>query len=280
MAINFVKNIENILSTEDTKIQGHRVRKCIRKSVGVFTIAPIYNDFRDSYIKYLLYLPYADTIELNAQEVTGKTFNLQLFVDVRTGAIKYYLFTGATLFRTVGGQCKMSLPVSASNIKGQAMDIVKGGVAVGSTALATASHTVKSAKLTEATTKTVGEGLHAEKVTTGGGLSFDVDAKELTKTTALNMFNLAQPNPTMVNGSYSPSTNIDDPQGVYLYKFIPDIHYNEGLKANYGIPNNEWSAIGSHRGYVEINDAKITGAIPSGYKSDIMQMLQNGIYVK
>lgn len=248
-----------------------RIDKIVRKNICSFGIAKKYFDFRDTLTRYYVYLPFAETTELENAKVLGRTLNIQCYFDVRTGSIKYYIFADSCLIKTVGGQVRLDMPVSATNPMAKYSQIRSGSASL-------LSQGVNAGR------KIVGGAIGGASQGGGTGALLGLDAGVLDTILSIpkalqTQAEIQSPMGYEFNGQYSPSTCVDDPLDVYLYTVEPNIIYDSGIRNNYGLPSNVFDAINSHRGFIECDDVRLTGEIPQDDKLEIMQALKNGVYI-
>lgn len=243
----------DIVDSTAVTINGTEVKRCKPpKTVVSRYIAPIYNDWRQYYTNYYLYLPFVGIVALESERYVGHTLTVRLFVDVRTANIKFYILSDDVLMEQYESSCRVSLPCSSA-----------------SPYSATRS---KVASAEQLLTNTVGV---ASGVATGntGAVVGSI------RSGVSNAYGVIQPIPKKSVGSFSPSTAIYDSLHIYIMTETPEIIVDEGLKNNYGMPCNIWSSIGSHSGYIEVDDIRLKGAIPPDDKAEILNALKSGIYV-
>lgn len=280
--INLTQAITDLTSLPEIQtFSARRVNKIKRKkNVITYGIERTENDWRDTMARYYLSLPYADTIELENYKILGKTLTVDVYVDVRTGNIKYYIFANNCLISTVGGCARIDFPVSASNPMGQsaqirsnATNLVKSGVDISSGVAGIGKGLA-----------TAGAGAYTGNPSLiAGGLS---SAQDSAVSTVYNVSSIPQsitgirkPSPTTFNNNYTSGTCADDSTHAYLYVVKPNIVYDNGILNNYGLPSNIYATIGNNYGFVKIDDAKLTGAIPHDDKVEILNALKSGIYI-
>ena len=267
MSFSLTKTIENLDNFIIRDLPLDRVTSIKRKTLVSHYVEPLFRDWRDTLVRYYLYLPFADTVELDTYKILDKNIQVDCMLDIRTGNMKYYVLTGAsasggTLIKTVGGSCRVDFPVSATNPIAKAQQIRQGtqGVinTVGDTAVSIG--------------RTIADPNPSNVVgAVGSTLNSLVTIPQAVT-------DIHKPPTTSFNGSYSGGTNIDDPLDIYLYRVVPNIVYDEGLVSNYGRPCNTWATIGSQRGYVKADDIRITGDIPQAHKVSLINDLSKGMY--
>lgn len=248
-----------------------RVDKIVRKNVCTFGIARKHFDFRDTLTRYYVYLPFAETTELENSKIVGRTLKIDCYFDIRTGSIKYYIFADNCLIKTVGGAVRLDMPVSATNPMAKYSQIRSGSSSL-------LNQGINSGR------KIVGGAVGGASQGGGAGALFGLDAGVLDTVLSVpkaiqTMAEIQSPMGYEFNGQYSPSTCVDDPLDVYLYTVEPNIEYDQGIKNNYGLPSNVFNTINSHRGFIECDDVRLRGEIPQDDKLEIINALKNGIYI-
>lgn len=258
-----------------------RVKNIARKVVVAnFGIERTYQDFRDTMARYYLYLPYADTIELENYKILGKTLSIEVLVDVRTGNLKWFVLADGCIVATVGGCARIDFPISATNPMGQsaqirssASSLVNGlidSAVTGARSMKNIGSSISNNGMNASTVGTIASGI-ADSVQGLTTLAFNTIPQGIT--------GLRKPSPTTFSSNYTSGTCCDDPRIIYLYKVMPNIEIDDGIRNNYGLPANRYDTIANHKGYVQIDDVKLKGNIPVDDKAEIIATLKNGIYV-
>lgn len=191
-------------------------------------------------------------VALDSEKYVGHTLTVRLFVDVRTANVKYYILSDDVLMEQYESSCRVSLPCSSA-----------------SPYSATRSKVASAEQLLKDTVTTA----------TGIGTGNAGAVAGSLRNGISSAYGIIQSIPKKSVGSFSPSTSIYDSLHVYLMTETPEIIVDEGLKSNYGMPCNIWSSIGSHSGYLEVDDIRLKGAIPPDDKAEILNALKSGIYV-
>ena len=236
------------------------------KTLCTFNVVGKYKDFRDTMTRYYLYLPFSNTIELENAKILDKAVTVKCYIDVRTGALKYYIESNGTLIATSSGQVRLDMPCTSTNPMQRYQEIREQSRSEVESRQNFVSSSIQSL-LNKNPMGIVSNAFNGEL-----GLSNQAIHRA-------NREALKRPLSTQFNGQYSPSTCIDDPLDIYLYTIEPNIEYDEGIKNNYGLPSNKWGVLGANSGYVEIDDIRLTGAIPQDDKAEIIATLQSGVYI-
>lgn len=220
----------------------------------------IYNDWRDYQCNYYLYMPYVNIIPLDVNEIMDRTLTVTYIFDVVSTTIKYYIKVNNVTIRTVEGNVRFSLPMSASNIaQGFAnklngasqilqgsMEITKGVIQTGANPLATVS----------GVTNAVNGGFNLFK-----GLQ-----------------DIQRPSPKVYSGNYSNTCAFYDELNCYMIIESDTILYN-GIKEKYNIPDNRVAPLSTCSGYTEIDNIDLEVNATESERAKIEEMLLKGFYV-
>lgn len=257
----WLTEINNATETAPTgrNIYGDKVIRCKKKRVVSNYIIPHrYNDFRDYQSTYILYLPYASSLNLNASDVVGQALTIDCFLDVRNGDIKYTIWIGGTVISTVIGKIRVDMPVTRVEHNTDLVQLAQGGLTT--------------------TTSAVNGAVSGASV--GGAIGGVVGGVASAISTGAPMLsNFAKPNPCTVNGVYSGGSSIDDPKDIYLIEYVPTIEIDNSIRSKYGKPCNKVDTLGNNTGYVECSEVDIIGLASEEEKAEIKQRLLQGIYI-
>lgn len=151
--------------------------------MGTFIINRVSNDFMDFQEKIELYLPYANTVQLDAKDVMGFTIRIYMSIDFDTGRCIYYITRlksgfSESVYMTTSGQLGYEIPIGKTNTQEVIKNNISGAISiVGGIASAVASEgallpiatasIVKGAQMMVNTSFTVSKGS-----TQGGSYSF------------------------------------------------------------------------------------------------------------
>lgn len=80
-------------------------------------IAPYYNSYLDyePYTKMSMFIPYIGEFDLNPDEVTGKTLQVKISVNVITGDLVGVVLANGTVIYSAASNCMRALPLSQAN---------------------------------------------------------------------------------------------------------------------------------------------------------------------
>lgn len=94
--------------------------------VGNFTFSGLYGNYLDYMAKISIYLPFCNTIELDAKEVMHKKIKIYFALDLDNGGCTYYislfdsmalLSNPSYLYMTCKGKCGVEFPLGSTNMR-------------------------------------------------------------------------------------------------------------------------------------------------------------------
>lgn len=156
-----------------TSVNGHVVsRQHQQIDCGSVLLEEYYGSALDynPWTKIKLYVPYCGEIELDPDEVMGKSVSLKYTIDILTGDCYANIAVSGTTMYQLSGNCAMRLPVSASNWS-SVLRAAASGLAIAAGVGATAMGAV-GAGLTAAGASTIGSAY------AGGGTAMDVSTMD------------------------------------------------------------------------------------------------------
>ena len=224
----------------------------IRRTMFTQQITGSFNDFRDYYANYYLYLPYVGITQLDTQMWLYSTLRVDVCVDVYTGDIKYYLMNNDRLMDIREGSLRVTMPISSAD---------KYGGAVG--------------RVTSAISLIENAGAGASSALMGDVSGAAHNGGNAIKST----FDLVKATPKQMNGNYSSSVAVNDPLDAFLIIEQKEIEYPDNLKANYGIPDNDICSLGTKSGYIECDNVLLKCNCMASEYDEILSLASGGIIV-
>lgn len=90
----------------------------VKVSCGGISVPDYFGSFLDTdpYTKMQVFLPYIGTVPVNANDIVGKSIEIQYNVDVLSGALVAFIKCDGTLKYQYSGACASQVPVTASNM--------------------------------------------------------------------------------------------------------------------------------------------------------------------
>lgn len=250
------------------------VRTNILKNVFNTFISPTYNDWRDYMCNVYIYLPYVNIQPLDINEIMNKNLSCKVGVDVTTGSIKYYLFANGVMIKTIEGNVRQNLPMSATDYYGASMNkiggasqVLSGAISVSSIGASFGSKAINNRQLAKKGLETQENNLNI------GGIMGGVN----------NMFNgfneIVKDPPKSVSGNYSSSSAFFDEINAYLIFERMNILYPQAITNKYNLPSNYYGKLGACHGYTEINNIDLIIDCDETIKENILAILNSGFYI-
>lgn len=99
---------------------------------GSITLPGIYDAFLDwePFTKATLYLPYIGAVNLNTNDIMGKTVNVTYYIDVISGACNAMVSAGGSVLYTFNGQCAAQMPITGSDYRSMFQSAIQGAVSL------------------------------------------------------------------------------------------------------------------------------------------------------
>lgn len=220
---------------------------------------PLKNDWHD-YLSYSLYiyLPYAGIYALNVEKYMHNDISVKAMFDVRTGSLKYYIFSDTKCLDMFEGQCGMNCPFSASD-KSAAASLFKssigsaisglGGIVGGGAAMLSGNPL----------------GLAAGIAGVAAGINGLYQG----------LTGLSAPIPMTTSGGFGGSSNVfDDTHAKLIQVYQPYI--DDGIVTNLGKPDNKYQSFASISGYIEAKDVKLVSTQTAVRQEMLKQCLAEG----
>ena len=251
----------------------------------------VYGDFRDKYIKMLLYVPWCGMATIDpavfcpSPDGTIHALSVALSVDFATGSCTGYIYRDYTLMDSIQGSCGIDIPMSAVNNGSYQNQIKQTEIA-----LKQAENT-RTAALVGAIGASIATGAAivtgnplAVAAAAGGVLSAGTKYENAALQVEGLQYQLEHTAPAVGNVSAaSPFNNMIDEQAARIFIFKPVMLQNADVAAyghTVGYACCKAGKLSSFSGFTVCSDADLSGIkAPSGHKTAIMQLLQGGVYL-
>lgn len=209
-----------------------------------------YNDFRSLMCSNMyISLPYAGIYHLEPEKYLGRTLKIDCYFDVRTGSIKYYLYSNGLIQDMYNGSVRMSMPITSSDMYQSSREKMSALSTIG-TSIA---------------------GLNPTKAGIVSGIA----------SLATGVADLKKESPKHISGGFSSEMNLIDSRGIYLITETRKTIYPDTIKLQYGLPDNQVTTIGSFTdgSYVVATDVVIGGNKRQTLKDRAAALIAQGIYI-
>lgn len=229
-------------------------------NLGTFAITPKYNSYLDyaPYTKITLYLPYIGFVELDPNEVMGRTLTVDYLLDLDNAETLVTISVVDTenpyVIRTERGKIGIDIPIGSSNMRDQIRNMVSSTIGlVGGTLAMTPS----------------------SKGFTASAIGTSVVTKS-----ASNIFNALQMRYSKGTTATQGINNLTMPQSIYVIYERNNLVYSPTVTK--GKPLNEQRLLNDIHGYTEIG--KFLDNMNLGYATkdeieEIKNLLITGIFL-
>ena len=276
------------------------INQFVEVDCGTFTLKEMYGSALDynPYTSVQLYLPYVGIVQLDTDEVMGKTIHIGYRIDVVTGVCCAYVKAGADVLYQFSGHCAIQQPITSADFSGYVGAAIAAGKLVASIAAAGAGAPEVSATLAgaptpsisgtssetriternEATGRQITAGTRRrETVTENPGASFgEVATRGISNTVGAVMNSK-----TIVQHSGGFSGNSGYLAAVrrpYLIVTRPRIANPENYGQYNGRPSMIYLNLGNCTGYTQVQSIQLTGIDATNPElSEISTLLMSGV---
>lgn len=234
-----------------------------------------FNDFRDYFANYYLYMPYVGIVQLDINQYLYHQLTIKALFDARTGNIKYVLLCDGVMTDQYEGCARVSLPITGADAYTSALTKIGGAVDIASGVASTiwSAGSIGVAG-TKSAIKETGEDLK------------ELDTSNMLSTTLGNVGkisegvkDLVKASPKSTTGGFSSGTGFSDQIDFYLIIEQTEIEYPENLVAQYGIPDNDVASIGNYSGYIECDSVKLRTNATATERAEILNILSGGVII-
>lgn len=276
---------------ETVKIGGHNVNQHESFMASYFwgydrlllfneMIMPTFNDWRDYYTNFNLYLPFYGMVTLNTQQVLGHMLSCYYVVSPAAKNLKYTLMVDNL---TIGNyECTIGadFPISSLDFKGAVANMNSSAYSIaaqGASIISNTSSSIKGAVASSVGAFT-GEGSVGGGVSRSGLMSMN---ESLSLAAAIHAHYNARHTQLapIINGAASAVGACFMFNKAYLIIQIPEFIVPQELHSVYNYPSNIVSTIGAFNGYIECTDVILNTGATDAEKADILTALKGGVII-
>ena len=228
----------------------------------------------EPYTKLYCYLAYIGWTQLDIKKYINKTVNVRYYFDTRTGGCVACLIANGVLIDFFNGQIGVQMPITATDFVAYANAQIQTLLTFGNGQKANAGAIYNTGANMAKAGASVGTIAGVGAITGGASLAIG-GTKALYGLTQNNINNFNQ----TIGGSSS-MLNMFLPQEVCFMFEVQDAMPTENEQSLQGYPSNTSGSIGSFVGYLEVDTVNLVCAdATANEKAQIVQMLQNGVYI-
>ena len=261
--------------------------------LGSFTLQPpyIYGDFRDTYIKLLLYIPWCGFVTLDpsvfcqSPDGTYHTIKAGLSIDYRTGAAHGMIYRDNVLIDTIEGTAGVEIPMTAVAQGSYQNAIKQTEIALQNAKAQKLSSLLSVGGAIAGTVASVATGNVLGAVLSGGAaLSSMTKAATADNNVDGIKYQLTHTAPAVGDiSSASPFNNALSEQAARIFIFRPVMLQGTDLQAygkTTGFACCKAAALSKFSGFTVCADVDLSGFnAPAHHKLLIKQALQKGVYL-
>ena len=165
ISLSIVPCVPNVLTDEEVKVMYVPTgvymppvqRQFVSVDCGTYTLKEMYGSALDynPYTSVQLYLPYVGIVQLDTDEVMGKTLSIGYRIDVVTGVCCAYVKAGGDVLYQFSGHCSIQQPITSADFSGYINAALAAGKLVASIAAAGAGAPAVAATLANAPTPSI-----------------------------------------------------------------------------------------------------------------------------
>lgn len=165
ISLSIVPCVPDVLSDEEVKVMYVPTgvymppvqRQFVSVDCGTYTLTEMYGSALDynPYTSVQLYLPYIGIVQLDTDEVMGKTISIGYRIDVVTGVCCAYVKANNDVLYQFSGHCSIHQPITSADFSGYINAALAAGKLVASIAAAGAGAPAVAATLAGAPTPSI-----------------------------------------------------------------------------------------------------------------------------
>lgn len=261
------------VSVVDTGIKGSLIGSNSMPifNLGSITISEYFHSFLDyaPYTKIELYLPYIGFVNLDVNEVMGKTIVIEYVVDIFSGKCTAFISRGTGSDRSIIMAVDGTIGIDVQIGGGQGAEIARNMLKLGISATAGAI-TVGMGAVAVGTSKTINT---ASKIASIAGVS----AGYLSNT-AINAIQAGQSHISK-GGATQSGVNFFAPQNCYLVITRPSPRYPTNYNHTVGKPSGVYATLGDLTGFTVVDSIHVEGldTATSDEIAEVERLLKQGV---
>lgn len=225
------------------------VYQYVTLNCGSIRISPKWNSYLDwsPYHRFSIWLPYIGFRDIDADDIMGRTIELQYVIDLLSGACNAELLCGASVLYSWQGQCGAQIPINSADWS----SMLTGAISLAASAV----------KL-------------GASIATGGATAASLATDIASAGTSA--FNL-KPSVSR-GGTVAGAAGFMAQQTPYIVRTRPELALPDGQAHFIGYPSFTTVSLGAISGYAEVYSVHLHG-IPATEEelSEIEQILREGV---
>lgn len=265
---------------------------------GSYTLKEMYGSALDynPYTRVQLFLPYIGTVDLNTDEVMGKTLHIYYRIDVVTGVCCAYVKANSDILYQFTGHCALFQPITSADFSGYLNAVIAAAKMVASIATYGAAPEIAQTIAGSATPSISGSSYESRtttrnpltgrqilsgteesnRITESPGASFEeVSARSISNTVGAVMNSKAN---VAHSGGFSGNSGFLGKRRPYLIIQRPDIANPKNYGKYNGYPCMMGLSLNDCSGFTQVQSIQLTGiAATNPELAEIATLLKSGV---
>lgn len=277
----------------------------VDRDCGTFKLEPYYGSALDysPYTKVSAFLPYIGNVQLDVDEVMGRTLQVKYRVDICSGSCVAKILVDGNVLYQYSGHCAINIPFAASDFSSYvqaAISVAKLGVAA---AVAAAggpppvgtmdpNQQTNQVVTTTQTTETARNPMTGRQITTGTRTTVETREAPASQGSTQASFSALSPanvsntvgqimsSKPVVNhsGSFSGNTGYLGVRRPYLIIERPNLCMPQNFQALNGYPSMITMELSTCKGYTRVQQVQLTGLTATNpEQAEIQELLKSGV---
>lgn len=277
----------------------------VDRDCGTFKLEPYYGSALDysPYTKVSAYLPFIGVVQLDVDEVMGRTLQVKYRVDICSGSCVAKILVDGNVLYQYSGHCAINIPFAASDFSSYvqaAISVAKLGVAA---AVAAAggpppvgtmdpSQQTNQVVTTTQTTETARNPMTGRQITTGTRTTVETREAPASQGSTQASFSALSPSNVsntvgqimsskpVVNhsGSFSGNTGYLGVRRPYLIIERPNLCMPQNFQTMNGYPSMITMELSTCKGYTRVQQVQLTGLTATNpEQAEIQELLKSGV---
>lgn len=277
----------------------------VDRDCGTFKLEPYYGSALDysPYTKVSAYLPFIGVVQLDVDEVMGRTLQVKYRVDICSGSCVAKILVDGNVLYQYSGHCAINIPFAASDFSSYvqaAIGVAKLGVEAAVAASGgpppvgalDPSQQTNQVITTTQTTETARNPMTGRQITTGTRTTIETRESPASVSSTEASFSALSPanvsntvgqimsSKPVVNhsGSFSGNTGYLGVRRPYLIIERPNLCMPQNFQAMNGYPSMITMELSTCKGYTRIQQVQLTGLTATNpEQAEIQELLKSGV---
>lgn len=230
-------------------------------------IKPVFNNALDySNVSVTLFLPFYGLAPIDYATIINTQLSIRVSLDPTNATLKYYIMSDGKIISTFGTNVGASIPVTGNDVAGKQRENIQASMNIVSSSVGVASDV----------TSIAGGVATGNPGAIAGGVGGLINNGMSIANSVLDINSAPR---QLYSGACSSGVSSADPLYCYIIFDVQESIIPSNLYSEYGYPSNIIKTIGSSSGWTECMDVKLVGNMLDTEKSEILQLLAQGVII-